>query len=210
MSSSTSAPFMARAIPASAGWRARFWSESSTAMSAPQPRRRESHGNPARISGAAAGFVTMATLVAVLTALLMRLTPSWVASDGKPQPGYIFVNLGYSFLAAAAGGYVTALLALQIRFTMCWRSASLCCPRRLECNAIQGPATHLVPTHPRSVDANRCPGWWPRTTQSVGNSLGVLCRPTTEPPDTNLATDKRGTGRRPVLSPATPPVSPAD
>jgi hypothetical protein len=59
----------------------------------------------------AAGFATMALLVAVLTALLMRLTPSWVSEQGKPQPGYIFVNLGYSFLAAAAGGYVTAMLA---------------------------------------------------------------------------------------------------
>ena len=34
-----------------------------------------------------------------------------MGEEGKPQPGYIFVNLGYSFLAAAAGGYVTALLA---------------------------------------------------------------------------------------------------
>jgi hypothetical protein len=59
----------------------------------------------------AAGFLTMAVLVAVLTALLVRLTPSWVGEQGKPQAGYIFVNLGYSFLAAAAGGYVTALLA---------------------------------------------------------------------------------------------------
>ena len=59
----------------------------------------------------AAGFVTMALLVAILTALLVRLTPSWVGEVGKPRPGYIFVNLGYSFLAAAAGGYVTALLA---------------------------------------------------------------------------------------------------
>lgn len=58
-----------------------------------------------------AGFLTMAVLVGVLTALLMRLTPSWVREQGKPQPGYIFVNLGYSFLAAAAGGYVTAWLA---------------------------------------------------------------------------------------------------
>jgi len=54
----------------------------------------------------------MALLVAVLTALLVRLTPSWMGEEGKPQPGYIFVNLGYSFLAAAAGGYVTALLAV--------------------------------------------------------------------------------------------------
>jgi hypothetical protein len=59
----------------------------------------------------AAGFLTMAVLVAFLTALLMKLTPSWVGEQGKPQPGYIFVNLGYSFLAAAAGGYVTARLA---------------------------------------------------------------------------------------------------
>jgi len=59
----------------------------------------------------AAGFLTMAVLVGVLTALLVRLTPSWVGEQGKPKPGYIFVNLGYSFLAAAAGGYVTSWLA---------------------------------------------------------------------------------------------------
>jgi hypothetical protein len=73
----------------------------------------------------AAGFLTMALLVAALTALLSWLTPSWVADQGKPQPGsptgdlypagcqpgYMFVNLGYSFLAAAAGGYVTSWLA---------------------------------------------------------------------------------------------------
>ena len=60
----------------------------------------------------AAGFVTMAGLVAALSALLMKLTPSWVGDTGKPQPGYIFVNLGYSFLAAAVGGYVTSSLAI--------------------------------------------------------------------------------------------------
>lgn len=59
----------------------------------------------------AAGFLTMAVLVGALTALLVRLTPSWVGEQGKPKPGYIFVNLGYSFLAAAAGGYVTSWLA---------------------------------------------------------------------------------------------------
>jgi hypothetical protein len=55
-----------------------------------------------------AGFATMALLIAILTALLKKLTPAWVGSPGKSQPGYMFVNLGYSFLAAAAGGYVTA------------------------------------------------------------------------------------------------------
>lgn len=58
-----------------------------------------------------AGFCTMAALVAVATALLNWLTPSWAGDKGKPQPGYAFVNLGYSFLAAAAGGYVSAWAA---------------------------------------------------------------------------------------------------
>jgi hypothetical protein len=54
------------------------------------------------------GFATMAAFVAVITALLQKLTPEWVSEKGTPKPGYIFINLGYSFLAAAAGGYVTA------------------------------------------------------------------------------------------------------
>jgi hypothetical protein len=58
-----------------------------------------------------AGFATMAALVAVATALLQKLTPEWVSEKGTPKPGYIFINLGYSFLAAAAGGYVTAWIA---------------------------------------------------------------------------------------------------
>ena len=57
------------------------------------------------------GFATMAALVAVITVLLQKLTPGWVGETGKPGSGYIFVNLGYSFLAAAAGGYVTAWVA---------------------------------------------------------------------------------------------------
>jgi hypothetical protein len=57
------------------------------------------------------GFATMAVLVIVITALLGRLVPEWVGTEGRPRPGYVFVNLGYSFLAAAAGGYVTALAA---------------------------------------------------------------------------------------------------
>jgi len=58
-----------------------------------------------------AGFATMALLVIILTALLTRMVPSWTGTEGKPQPGYAFVNLGYSFLAAAAGGNVTAWAA---------------------------------------------------------------------------------------------------
>lgn len=58
-----------------------------------------------------AGFATMTLLVMIVTLLLARLTPDWVSAEGKPRAGYMFVNLGYSFLAAAAGGYVTAWIA---------------------------------------------------------------------------------------------------
>jgi hypothetical protein len=57
------------------------------------------------------GFAVMAIAVIVMTAALTRLVPSWTGNEGNPQPGYIVVNLGYSFLAAAAGGYVTAWAA---------------------------------------------------------------------------------------------------
>ncbi|HEY1580161.1 MAG TPA: hypothetical protein VGF82_24105 [Terracidiphilus sp.] len=62
----------------------------------------------------AAGFITIVLLVAAISALLKRLTPSWTDDaepNAKPTAGYVIVNLGYSFLAAAAGGYVTALIA---------------------------------------------------------------------------------------------------
>ena len=59
-----------------------------------------------------AGYATMAVLVIAITALLTRLTPSWMGEQGRPGPGYVFVNLGYSFLAAAAGGFVTAYVAV--------------------------------------------------------------------------------------------------
>jgi hypothetical protein len=58
-----------------------------------------------------AGFAVMALLVIAMTALLTRMVPSWTGAEGRPQPGYVFVNLGHSFLAAAAGGYVTAWVA---------------------------------------------------------------------------------------------------
>jgi uncharacterized membrane protein len=60
-----------------------------------------------------AGFAVMAALVMVVTAALARLTPDWVdpSRSNSPSTAYVFVNLGYSFLAAAAGGYVTAWVA---------------------------------------------------------------------------------------------------
>jgi hypothetical protein len=59
-----------------------------------------------------AGFAVMALLVIALTQLLTRMVPSWTDAGGRLQPAYVFVNLGYSFLAAAAGGYVTAWAAV--------------------------------------------------------------------------------------------------
>lgn len=55
-----------------------------------------------------AGFATMALAVIILTALFARLAPGWVGTEGNPTLSYAWVNLGYSFLAAAAGGYITA------------------------------------------------------------------------------------------------------
>lgn len=56
-----------------------------------------------------AGFATLTLLVMAMTVLLARLAPSWTV--GSPRRGYIFVTLSYSYLAAAAGGYVTAWIA---------------------------------------------------------------------------------------------------
>lgn len=59
----------------------------------------------------AAGFATMAILVTVMTILLQRLVPDWAESAGTPGAGYAFVNLGWTFVAAGAGGYMTAWIA---------------------------------------------------------------------------------------------------
>jgi hypothetical protein len=58
-----------------------------------------------------AGFVSMAVLVGVATAVLMKLAPAWVGAPGNPRPEYVVVNLCYSLVAAAVGGYVTAWAA---------------------------------------------------------------------------------------------------
>jgi hypothetical protein len=58
-----------------------------------------------------AGLATIVLLVIVVTALLNRFASDWAGEPRKLGVGYIFVNLGYSFLAAAAGGYVSAWAA---------------------------------------------------------------------------------------------------
>lgn len=58
-----------------------------------------------------AGFSVTAVVVIVVTAVLQKSVPGWVGTGARPRPAYVVVNLGYSFLAAAAGGYVTAWIA---------------------------------------------------------------------------------------------------
>jgi hypothetical protein len=62
--------------------------------------------------GLLAGLATMVLLVLVVTALLTRFAPGWAGEWDRPRFGAIFVNLGSSFLGAAAGGYVTAWSAV--------------------------------------------------------------------------------------------------
>jgi hypothetical protein len=57
------------------------------------------------------GFATILILAMGMAALLERMVPEWAKAEGRPRPGCVVVNVGYSFLAAAAGGYITALAA---------------------------------------------------------------------------------------------------
>lgn len=61
----------------------------------------------------AAGFAVTVLLGLGLTALISRLVPSWADAAGDHAAGYFFINLGFSFLAASAGGYVTAWIAVD-------------------------------------------------------------------------------------------------
>lgn len=59
----------------------------------------------------AAGYATVMLLVLALRGLLQLFAPSLVGLEASPGLSYAFVNLGASFLAGAAGGYVTACVA---------------------------------------------------------------------------------------------------
>jgi len=58
-----------------------------------------------------AGFIAMALTIGVATAVLIKRVPEWSGAPGSARAGYIFVNLGFSFAAALAGGYVTGWVA---------------------------------------------------------------------------------------------------
>ena len=59
------------------------------------------------------GYVTMAIVVMLFTAVVKTLSPSWFASEGAPVAPYLAVNICYSFIAAFAGGYVVAWIAAR-------------------------------------------------------------------------------------------------
>lgn len=58
-----------------------------------------------------AGFATMTAIVFAITMALMKKAPDWVGTQARPNPAYVFANIGYSFVAAMAGGYITAWIA---------------------------------------------------------------------------------------------------
>jgi hypothetical protein len=58
-----------------------------------------------------AGLATIAVLSMGMRALLRRLTPDWASEQGRPSSGEVIVQLGSSLLTAAAGGYMTAVVA---------------------------------------------------------------------------------------------------
>ncbi len=60
------------------------------------------------IFGIMAGFIVMSVVVMILT---MVAVVTLHLKSGHPTPGYLAFNVAYSFLAAAAGGAVAALVA---------------------------------------------------------------------------------------------------
>lgn len=55
-----------------------------------------------------AGFATMTLLVGAVRLLLRRIAPEWIETAGRLGAAARFVHLGATFLAGAAGGYMTA------------------------------------------------------------------------------------------------------
>lgn len=55
-----------------------------------------------------AGFAVIALINLAASLLLKKLAPDWTEATGMLSAGFVFANLGSSFLAAAAGGYSAA------------------------------------------------------------------------------------------------------
>jgi hypothetical protein len=58
-----------------------------------------------------AGFATMAVLVTVATAAITKSYPRLIGEPDQPRRRYLLLNLAYSAIFAASGGYVTAIVA---------------------------------------------------------------------------------------------------
>ena len=58
-----------------------------------------------------AGFVTMAMLATLANSALNRSLPRFVGEPEHPRRRYLLTTLAYSAAFAAAGGYVTAMIA---------------------------------------------------------------------------------------------------
>jgi hypothetical protein len=54
------------------------------------------------------GLALIVLLVALVRGVLTRLLPEWAGPPGSLRPGALLVELGSTFLASAAGGYLTA------------------------------------------------------------------------------------------------------
>ncbi len=58
-----------------------------------------------------AGFATMAALVTLATTAVAKSFPRLIGEPAHPRRRYLLLNLGYSAAFAAAGGFVTAIVA---------------------------------------------------------------------------------------------------
>ena len=73
-----------------------------------------------------AGYLTMMILVGIVTALLANfMVPSLQNQTVSPPVWYMLVNLAYSSVFAAVGGFVTASIAPPPRFKAALMLASL-------------------------------------------------------------------------------------
>lgn len=59
----------------------------------------------------ASGFAAVVLVALGLRGILQALAPSFATVAARPGLSYTIVNLGASFLAGAAGGYITAWIA---------------------------------------------------------------------------------------------------
>lgn len=58
-----------------------------------------------------AGVAVAALVSLAISFLLRKLAPDWAESAGRLNAGSVVAHLGSSFVAAAAGGYVTAWMS---------------------------------------------------------------------------------------------------